>query len=170
MSENPRMPTGRVDSEAWASSTIANASELFQKSIPVCCKGPGQTPEKVEELSFRILLGFDRERQTKASNCSPRHSALYSHAELIFQSARRSYAFKFQVKQTRSFSTTSKFPRKSSRLSKRNNLSSLTSYDSRKNSSSCSKHVCNIAMMSVQNFLPSCEWAKRLRLIVRTLE
>ena len=164
------MPTGRVDSEAWASSTIANASELFQKSIPVCCKGPGQTPEKVEELSFRILLGFDRERQTKASNCSPRHSALYSHAELIFQSARRSYAFKFQVKQTRSFSTTSKFPRKSSRLSKRNNLSSLTSYDSRKNSSSCSKHVCNIAMMSVQNFLPSCEWAKRLRLIVRTLE
>jgi hypothetical protein len=40
---------------------------LFEKNVPVCFKGPGRTPEKVEELSFRILLGFDREKQAKAS-------------------------------------------------------------------------------------------------------
>jgi len=65
MAEVPSVPTEGTDSEAWPSTTFDHASDLFEKNVPVCFKGPGRTPEKVEELSFRILLGFDREKQAK---------------------------------------------------------------------------------------------------------
>ena len=67
MAEVPSVPTEGTDSEVWPSTTYDHASDLFEKNVPVCFKGPGRTPEKVEELSFRILLGFDREKQAKAS-------------------------------------------------------------------------------------------------------
>ena len=54
------------DPSSWKTSYVANATNLFNKDVPVCVKGgPDGASEKIEELTVRILLGLNKTKQHK---------------------------------------------------------------------------------------------------------
>ena len=54
------------DPSSWKTSYVENATNLFNKDVPVCVKGgPDGAAEKIEELTVRILLGLNKTKQHK---------------------------------------------------------------------------------------------------------
>lgn len=54
------------DPSSWKTSYVENATNLFNKDVPVCVKGgPDGASEKIEELTVRILLGLNKTKQHK---------------------------------------------------------------------------------------------------------
>ena len=54
------------DPSSWKTSYVENATNLFNKDVPVCVKGGADgAQEKIEELTVRILLGLNKQKQSK---------------------------------------------------------------------------------------------------------
>ena len=54
------------DPSSWKTSYVENAANIFNKDVPVCVKG--ESTEKIEELTVRILMGLNKQKQSKASD------------------------------------------------------------------------------------------------------
>lgn len=65
------------DPSSWKTSYVENAANLFNKEVPVCVKG--ETSEKIEDLTIRILMGLNKAKQNKASDRLPPHSPWPAH-------------------------------------------------------------------------------------------
>ena len=57
------------DPSSWKTSYVENATNLFNKDVPVCVKG--ESTERIEELTIRILMGLNKHKQSKV-NAQPR--------------------------------------------------------------------------------------------------
>ena len=70
------------DPSSWKTSYVENATNLFNKDVPVCVKGggPDGAQEKIEELTVQILLGLNKQKQSKvrSGRARPIPSALAS--------------------------------------------------------------------------------------------
>lgn len=53
------------DPSSWKTSYVESATNIFNKDVPVCVKG--ESTEKIEDLTVRILLGLNKQKQSKAS-------------------------------------------------------------------------------------------------------
>jgi hypothetical protein len=54
------------DPSSWKTSFVENATNLFNKEVPVCVKGgPDGASDKMENLTVRILLGLKPTKQSK---------------------------------------------------------------------------------------------------------
>ena len=59
------------DPSSWKTSYVENAANIFNKDVPVCVKG--ESTEKIEELTVRILMGLNKQKQSKASDNNTRN-------------------------------------------------------------------------------------------------
>ena len=53
------------DPSSWKTSYVENATNIFNKDVPVCVKG--ESTERIEDLTIRILMGLNKQKQSKAS-------------------------------------------------------------------------------------------------------
>jgi hypothetical protein len=53
------------DPSSWKTSYVESATNIFNKDVPVCVKG--ESSEKIQDLTIRILMGLNKQKQSKAS-------------------------------------------------------------------------------------------------------
>jgi|AntAceMinimDraft_1070359.scaffolds.fasta_scaffold51399_2 hypothetical protein len=58
------------DPSSWKTSYVESAANIFTKDVPVCVKG--ESAERIEDLTVRMLMGLNKQKQSKARKSTPK--------------------------------------------------------------------------------------------------